>query len=113
MKRLAFETLMDLGTVRVLIWHGHPDVCVPVKAIGKSRYVALDYSKKFSMPLFKVTDDGIRAKLSFGGVEEHTFIPWDAVVAVLQNGKVMEFWGEGIVVDTVDQKWVHQGSVEA
>lgn len=113
MKRLAFETLMDSGTVRVLFRHAHPDVCIPLRAIAKSQYVALDYSKKFSMPLFKVTDDGIRAKLTFGGVEEHTFVPWDAVVAVLQNGKVMETWDECILIDTVENKWVHQGTVEA
>ena len=107
MKRLAFETLMDSGKVRVLFIQRHPDAIVPEKAQTDSSYLAFDYSKQFSMPGFKVSDEGIQAKLSFGGVTEYTFVPWDAVVALIQNGKVMESWSEGFVIPPVDKRWLH------
>ena len=92
-KQLAFETALDRGKVRVVAAREHPDLLVPPHAKSfASKLVALDYSKQFHMPGFKVTEEGIRATLSFGGQHHRTFVPWDAVLTIFQNGEVLETW---------------------
>lgn len=94
-KQIAFETLLDSGKVRVLFLMDVEGVSVPEVARAKSpngRALALDYSRKFVMPHFKVDGTGIRAVLSFGGQSYMTFVPWSAVVGVVQDGKLMEAW---------------------
>lgn len=94
-KQIAFETLLDSGKVRVLFLLDVDGVVVPDVARAKSpngRALALDYSRKFAMPSFKVDGTGIRAVLTFGGKSHMTFVPWSAVVGVVQDGKLMEAW---------------------
>jgi len=94
-KRLAFEALLDRGKVRLLFLLDVEGVVVPDVARGKSpngRALALDYSKRFTMPHFEVSDEGVRAVLTFGGRSHMTFVPWDAVVGVVQDGQLMEAW---------------------
>lgn len=94
-KRLAFETLFERGRVRVLFHINVQGVELPAVARAKSTdgvMLALDYSKGFAMPSFKVGDDGVRAVLTFGGRSHMTFVPWAAVVALLQGGELMETW---------------------
>lgn len=94
-KQIAFETLLDSGKVRVLFLMDVEGVVVPDVAKAKSpngRALALDYSRKFAMPSFKVDGTGIRAVLTFGGKSYMTFVPWSAVVGVVQDGKLMEAW---------------------
>lgn len=94
-KQIAFETLLDSGKVRVLFLLDVEGVVVPDVAKAKSpngRALALDYSRKFAMPSFKVDGTGIRAVLTFGGKSFMTFVPWSAVVGVVQDGKLMEAW---------------------
>ena len=124
-KRLAFETLYDQGKVRVLFLLDVAGVEVPEVARAKSngRALALDYSKRFAMPHFEVDDTGVRAVLTFGGRSHMTFVPWAAVVAVAQNGKLMEAWPpEGVVPSKAaeiefeiaedDVKWLSQTVAE-
>lgn len=94
-KQIAFETLLDSGKVRVLFLLDVEGVVVPDVAKAKSpngRALALDYSRKFTMPSFKVDGTGIRAVLTFGGTSYMTFVPWAAVVGLAQEGKLMEAW---------------------
>jgi len=94
-KRLAFETLLDQGKVRLLFLLDVEGVVVPDVAREKSpngRALALDYSKRFAMPHFEVSDEGVRAVLTFGGRSHMTFVPWDAVVGVVQEGRLLEAW---------------------
>lgn len=94
-KRLAFETLLDQGKVRLLFLLDVEGVVVPDVAREKSpngRALALDYSKRFTMPHFEVSDTGVRAVLTFGGRSHMTFVPWDAVVGVVQEGRLLEAW---------------------
>ena len=104
-KRLSFETLFDRGKVRVIFNMHHPDVLVPESARRSSRngkHIALDYSRRFAMPNFKVTDEGIGAVLSFGGRSERTYVSWEAVCAVAQNGNLVEAW------EDKPEKWSRQ-----
>lgn len=94
-KRLSFETLFDRGKVRVLFDMTHDAVRVPERAKKASkdgRLLALDYSKRFAMPNFKVDDNGVTAVLTFGGASLSTFVPWEAVVGLAQDGTLMEAW---------------------
>ncbi len=118
-KQIAFEAALDRGKVRVVLTKEHPDVLVPPHAKSfASKLVALDYSKQFHMPGFKVTDEGIRATLSFGGQPHRTFVPWDAVLTILQNGEVLETWTVQIPnpnpfnLSSEDLKWMPQQPIE-
>jgi hypothetical protein len=94
-KRIAFETLMDSGKVRVTFCMVHEGVELPGAAKDKSSdgvLLSLDYSARFNMPQFKVDDKGIRAVLTFGGKSHMTFVPWDSVIHLMQDNKVMEAW---------------------
>ena len=115
-KRLAFETLFDQGKVRVVFDMNHGGVVLPERARKGSKdgqYLALDYSRRFAMPSFKVDERGVGAVLTFGGASLFTFVPWEAVVALAQNGKMMESWPPPAVTASIeftieesDVKWL-------
>ena len=102
-KRLAFETAYEKGKVRVLFDMTHPGVKLPDVARKSSpdgRGLALDYSRTFHMPNFKVTDDGIWAQLTFANAGHLTFVPWASVHMIMQGGQVLERWdGQSPPVD--------------
>ena len=94
-KRLAFETLLDRGTVCIAFVMLHEGVVLPQAAKDKSMdggTLALKYSRLYNMPQFTVTDEGVRAVLTFNGKSAMTFVPWEAVLAVIQNNEVVEQW---------------------
>lgn len=94
-KRLAFDTLYDRGRVRVVVDLTVDGVVLPEVAHKMSpdgRHLPLDYSARFRLPRFAVTDEGLRADLTFGGVSQYTFVPWTAVMALGFGGEMMESW---------------------
>ena len=96
-KRLAFETLLDQGRLQIWVDRLTEWVDVPGSIVGfgpEDRIVALNYSKRFHMPQFKVTDTGVTATLSFNNRPHMTIVPWEAVLAVFQDGKLLESWEE-------------------
>lgn len=100
-KRLAFETLLDQGRVRIWVDRLTEWVDVPsmIEGFGpEGRIVALNYSKQFHMPQFKVTDTGVTATLSFNNRPHMTIVPWEAVLVMIQNEEVMETWHEDLLV---------------
>lgn len=126
-KQLAFETLLDRGKVRLLFLLDYPGVVVPAVARERSpngRALALDYSRRFSMPKFEVNDLGVRAVLTFGGRSAETFVPWGAVVGMAQEGRLVEVWapppggGSGssgdfeFEIDAEDAKWLARTPAE-
>lgn len=105
-KRLAFETLLDQGKVRVHFVLCHEKVQVPDKARAQSMsgHLALDYSKRFVAPMnLKVTDEGVSATLVFGVAKYMTFVPWEAVTDMGLNGKLMESWHDA---KELHRKWL-------
>lgn len=106
-KRLAFETALDMGKVRVVFDMTLDTVILPDIARKFSfdgKHLALDYSKLFNMPKFKVTDEGITAVLSFEGKGYDTFIPWAAVEMLVRDGLVLEAWPASVPEEPPD-KW--------
>jgi len=98
-KRLAFETLLGMGKTAVFLNQFAPGVVLPGRVAGEpGQYKAmmLNFSHKFHMPGFKVTDECIEAGLSFGGKLGKVVIPWEAVVGFVQDGKMMETYEEDI-----------------
>jgi hypothetical protein len=69
-----------------VIFINHPSLEVPegVKPEGKST-VTFEYGLDLPVPIddLVITDDGIRATLSFSRVPRHTFVPWGAVVGII------------------------------
>lgn len=94
-KRAAFEAAYDKGKVRVVFDMTVEGVEIPDAARKLStdgRGLALDYSRTFHMPNFKVSDEGIGATLSFGNRPHWTFVPWAAVRVIKQNDVPLEMW---------------------
>lgn len=114
-KRLAFEAVFDKGRALIIINITDPKVDLPEIARSRSpdgRHLPLNYSRTFVEANIKVKDEGIYANLAFGGPNTRylTFVPWSAVMAILQKGVVLESWpdriipndmGEQILVETV------------
>ena len=94
-KQAAFRAAFDKGRVRVVLDMTREGVVLPEAARQNSRDgrgLALDYSRTFHMPKFKVTDEGIGAVLSFDNAPHWTFVPWEAVLGLLLDGVPLEVW---------------------
>jgi hypothetical protein len=79
--REAFEeTLSTHYTVRVLVIE-HPDLVVPPEYDPAKRRLVLEYGLDMAKPIadLEVTDDGIKATLSFANEPHATFVPWGAI----------------------------------
>lgn len=76
------------ASVLVTVLATHPGVKLPdgVVAVAKedNGVTRLRYSYRFRNSM-RVKDEGVQADLSFGGVWYDTFIPWDAVCAILDE----------------------------
>lgn len=99
-KRIAFEAALDQALVLLLFDAAHDDVDVPdqIRASAKPKEggppvaTGLNYSRRFHMPDFKVTDLGVQATLTFKGRPFKTFVPWAACLGLVQGKTVLERW---------------------
>jgi hypothetical protein len=93
-KREAFEKCLadfyevavfvqeDLGAdLPANVWRKNPDV--------SGRFCCLRYGVEQPKPIpdLEITDDGIRATLSFSCEPVKTFVPWDAVAGIVGDGE--------------------------
>lgn len=55
----------------------------------ETRYMFLRYGLDMAKPIpdLEITDDGIRATLSFSACPIKTFVPWDAVAGIQGDGE--------------------------
>lgn len=91
--QIAFEVSLDRGKVRVVFDTSHPKVTLPTNAQQYQDIhgqLALDYSRMFTGAQIKCTPEGLSANLTFQGKQAATFVPWEAIRMILQNGKVVE-----------------------
>ncbi len=77
-KLALFSDMVDEGTVLVTIDARRPDVVVPPQFKDELR-LNLNFCHMFGIPDFDYDEFGVRASLSFGGVDQWCDIPWDAV----------------------------------
>jgi hypothetical protein len=89
-KRATFEAaLANCYRVHVIVLK-HPAVQVPEglwqPALGhpEIEYLVLEYGLELAKPIpdLDVTDEGIRATLSFSNEPRATFVPWEAVARI-------------------------------
>ena len=73
-----FSELLDRGTVMVTLDSRRDDVTIPDDFRDEFR-LNLNFCYQFAIPDFEFDDVGIRASLSFGGVDYWCDIGWDAV----------------------------------
>lgn len=74
----------DLPSVFVTFNTQHPGVIAP--AFPAKSSVMFEYGRELFKPTYPtVTSEGISCSLSFGGRDQHTFVPWDAVYCVHFN----------------------------
>lgn len=100
-KRLAFETVFDKGRALIVIDITEPKVDLPDIAKSRSpngKHLPLNYSRTFVEANIQIRDDGIYANLAFGGpnMRHQTFVPWSAIMAIIQDGIVLEQWPDRI-----------------
>ncbi len=75
------ERLLDAGKVMVHLLPGLLGVRVPSN-FRHERILRLNFSYRFGIADFQVDERGVRASLSFAGVQQFCDIPWGAVVAL-------------------------------
>ena len=84
--RAALEKLLsEVSLVRV-VFINHPLLVAPegVKPEGGGT-ATFEYGLDLPVPIdeLEITDEGIKATLSFSRIPRPTFVPWEAVVAIL------------------------------
>lgn len=84
-KRAIFEELLAEGVAALLFDPRRPGVTVPAHLRG-SVHVRLNYSYRYHVADFAITDDEVRASLTFGGRPALCVVPWSAVFAVADEG---------------------------
>lgn len=74
----VFSDMVERGTVLVTLDARREDVTVPPQFRGELR-LNLNFCHMFGIPDFEYDEWGVRASLSFGGVDFYCDIPWTAV----------------------------------
>lgn len=96
------ERLLDAGKVMVHLLPGLLGVRVPAQ-FRQLPVLRLNFSYRFGIADFQVDERGVRASLSFGGVNQFCDIPWGAVLA-LSSEPTDEFyvWVENFSLDQLE-----------
>ena len=84
--KAALEDLLSREPVVRVVFIDHPLLDVPKGVRPKERETAaFEYGLNLPIPIddLEITDDGIRATLSFSRCPYPTFVPWAAVVGIL------------------------------
>ena len=74
----VFSELVDVGTVLLTLDTRYAGVVVPERFAGDLR-LNLNFCHRFGIPDFGYDEAGVRASLSFSGVDHWCEIPWGAV----------------------------------
>lgn len=85
-KTRIFGELIELGTVMVTMDARPDSVLVPDEFKDEFR-LNLNFCFSFGIPDFEFDDRGVRASLSFGGVDVRCEVPWDAVYMLRSHVK--------------------------
>jgi hypothetical protein len=102
-KKEVMLALLQRSEARVHLDARRPGVALPERLLGDG-HVRLDYGYGLTPPIpdLEITDEGIRATLSFSRVPFATFVPWSAVYLIADydgNGAV---WQEDIPPDLLE-----------
>ena len=84
--KAALEDLLSHEPVVRVVFIDHPSLDVPKSVRPKERETtSFEYGLNLPVPIddLAITDDGIRATLSFSRRPHPTFVPWAAVVGIL------------------------------
>src|SRR5690606_2576050 len=77
-KLRRFSEMVDEGTVLVTLDARRAGVVAPSRLTGEMR-LNLDFCYGFGIPDFDFDEYGVRASLSFGGLDVYCDIPWPSV----------------------------------
>lgn len=86
------EMLGEGGVVALVIDGKRQGVRVPEDQKTAPLILEYGYSMAIPMPDLKLDDDGVSATLSFNRSPFATFVPWSAVIAVVQDGRIQIMW---------------------
>jgi hypothetical protein len=86
MRLQFFERAIELGKTRVVLIPHMKGVDVP-EQFTSHHTLALDFSHMFGCDVFEFDEQGIRATLSFGGVDYLCVVPWSSVFAIQPCGE--------------------------
>jgi stringent starvation protein B len=94
-KLRLFASLLDEGTVMVTLDSRRDGVVVPAQFTEQPR-LNLNFDHQFRISDFDYDEVGVRASLSFGGVDRWCEVPWTAVYMMrsLESQEVMLFPGQ-------------------
>ncbi len=90
-----FDELLEDGTVMITLDSRRSGVVVPPQFMGQVQ-LNLNFDHLFGIADFAYDDEGVRASLSFGGVDQWCDVPWSAVFMMrsLESEEVMLFPSE-------------------
>jgi len=79
-KMAAFQDMLERGLTMLHLDARHEAVDVP-EHFRQDHHLRLNYSYRFFLDTFEITENGVQASLSFGGIPHLTVISWSAVFA--------------------------------
>jgi stringent starvation protein B len=83
-KEKALRSMLDQGLTLVHLDARVPGVVVPER-FREDAHLRLNLSWRFGLPDFTINDFGVRATLSFGGLNFSCAIPWGAVFGMTSH----------------------------
>ena len=99
LKKIIFERLLRLGTIKVSFVKSHSDVKLPKiplksKPMGEVEVITFDYGLNLTRPIpdLEISAAGVSGTLAFNYESFHTFVPWEAVVAMVVTDTFMVHW---------------------
>lgn len=83
-KRRIFEQMLELGKTMLHFDPRRFGVDVP-RHLASRMSLQLDYSLRFNLDVFEITDRAVVASLSFGGKDHLCKVPWSAVFGMYSH----------------------------
>jgi len=94
-KRAEFERLLALGVVQVHFDPRREDVHAPAR-LRSQPWLKLNFSMRYGLRDFQITDDDVSATLSFGGQPYFCRVPWRTVFAITDIAREGMAWPEDV-----------------
>jgi stringent starvation protein B len=102
-KKTVFADMLEAGMVMLHLDARRPGVQVP-PALSIDHHLRLNFSYRFHLEHFEITEAGLEASLSFSGVPHACEVPWSAVFAMTSHASgEWRIWGEDLPDEVLDR----------
>jgi stringent starvation protein B len=111
-KRDVLKEMLEHGLTMVHLDARSAGVDVPTN-LRDQNHLRLNFSYRFYLDTFDISDEGICASLSFGGTPHLCTIPWTAVFGMMsQVTQQFQIWPEDVPVELLEELQANSNASE-